>query len=518
MKQLQNKTFGNWRVVSYAGKIKSRDCWKCKCICGKVKTVQERTLVRGDSTSCGCVTNKQKQMNITGKIYGRLLVKDFAYIKNNRSYWNCVCDCGKEYIALGKSLVAGNTKSCGCIKHDKGHFRKNLNGKKFGELVPFEYLGVINNQSFWKCKCSCGNIKAVYTYSLLTGRTKSCGCRHYVNTDTKFLANKFDKHKSTISSTKWKLFGEHKNILNETEIEKMTTYFDNLKKSKGFSKGEKEILNFIRKIYKGNCISNDRNLIAPKEIDIYMPDKLLAIEYNGLFWHSEKAGCFSDYHLEKTNKCREKGIRLIHIYENEWRDKKEIVKSMIASALGIYKRRIFARKCEVREVINKEEITRLFNENHLQGTVNKYKKVVGLYYEEELVQACMFGKQHFGKNDDIELYRMVTLKNTQVIGGFSKIMKHSGYEEVVSYVSLRTFDAKGYYRSGWKLEHTSNPSFCITDGIDVYSRHLFKKQRCLAVFDNVDDTMTEKEMQIRNGFYRLWDCGTYKVRWKFDNK
>ena len=92
-------------------------------------------------------------------------------------------------------------------------------------------------------------------------------------------------------------------------------------------------------------------------------------------------------------------------------------------------------------------------------------------------------------------------------------MKHCPYDKVISYVALRIFDGKGYFNSGWKLKHISSPSFCITDGINVYSRHLFKKERCLEMFDNVTEDMTEREMQMRNGFYRNWDCGTYKVEW-----
>ena len=97
--------------------------------------------------------------------------------------------------------------------------------------------------------------------------------------------------------------------------------------------------------------------------------------------------------------------------------------------------------------------------------------------------------------------------------GFSKLMKHSPYDTVVSYVALRLFDAKGYLAGNWKIEHRSQPSFDITDGANLYTRHLFKKERCLKMFTNVTEDMTEREMQIKNGFYKVWDCGTYKVVW-----
>jgi len=507
MKDLEGKRFGKWTVLSYAGKKNSRDLWKVKCDCNKEKVVQERLLLNGQSTSCGCT----KRASLEGKKFGKLTVISLAYVKANRTYWNCKCDCGNNIIVLGKNLVNGNTTSCGCINHGKGQIRKNIKGKRFGDLTAIAYMGVIENHSFWKCQCSCGNIKIVDTHALLSGNTTSCGCKHYPETDTKILAERFNKHISTINFVKRKLFGEGCLVLTNEQINKMADYFADVKKSKGISKGEKEVAEFVKSIYNGEVIENDRTTIAPKELDIYIPDKSFAIEYDGLYWHSEGGDCYSDYHLAKTIMCNNKGIRLLHVYENEWRDKKEIVKSMIASALGVYKRKIFARKCEMREVTDKEVVKKLFNENHLQGTVAKYSKVLGLYDKNELVQACMFGIQHFGKNGDIELYRMVTLKNTQVLGGFSRIMKHCGYKKVISYVSLRTFNASGYYNSGWKLEHISAPSFCITDGINTYSRQLFKKDKCLKLFDNVNEGMTEREMQMKNGYYRLWDCGTYKV-------
>jgi hypothetical protein len=210
----------------------------------------------------------------------------------------------------------------------------------------------------------------------------------------------------------------------------------------------------------------------------------------------------------------EKGIRLLHVYENEWRDQKEIVKSMISSALGVYERKEYARKCTVRNITDRQVVVDFFDRNHIQGAVHKFELALGLYKGDELLQAVVFGKQHFGRNGDYELYRMVTKINTQVLGGFSKLMEHSPYDRVVSYVALRMFDAKGYLAGKWRIEHQAHPSFCITDGVNVYSRHLFKKSECLKKFDNVTSGMTEREMQMKNGFFRLWDCGTLKVVWE----
>lgn len=511
--ELQGMKFGKWQVLSYEGKAKSRDVWRCLCECGTQKLVQQRSLLNGDSVSCGCQRELKNRMNIVGQKFGKLSVESFAFARNNHTYWNCKCDCGNTFTASGKSMRSGNTTSCGCINHGKGQIRKNIKGKKFGHLEAVNYRGVIEGHSVWTCKCDCGKIIDVDISSLMSGNTTSCGCKHYPETDTKELAERFNKHKSTINTVKNRLFGKGHQVLTEDEKEKMQKYFDEVKKSKQVSKGETEVALFVKSIYQGEVITNDRTVLAPKELDIYIPQKNLAIEYDGVYWHSEAGYCFSDYHINKTKVCMDKNIRLIHIYSNEWEEKKDIVKSMIASALGIYIRKEFARKLEVKEVTNKNTVIKFFNANHIQGAVYKYSLCLGLYKGNELLQAVVFGKQHFGKNGDIELYRMVTKKNTQVLGGFSKLMKHSPYDTVVSYVALRLFDAKGYLAGNWKIEHQTQPSFCITDGFTTFSRHLFKKEMCIKKFNNVTQDMTEREMQMRNGYYRLWDCGTYKVRW-----
>ena len=65
------------------------------------------------------------------------------------------------------------------------------------------------------------------------------------------------------------------------------------------------------------------------------------------------------------------------------------------------------------------------------------------------------------------------------------------------------FDDKGYLAGKRRIENQAKHSCCITDGVNVFSRHLFKKAECLKRFSNVTEDMTEREMKIRNGFYRL---------------
>lgn len=276
------------------------------------------------------------------------------------------------------------------------------------------------------------------------------------------------------------------------------------------SKDEQEIIKFIKSKYDGEIIENDRKVIFPKELDIYIPNKKVAIEFDGLYWHSTEHQKNKNYHLNKTIACEEKGIRLIHIFEDEWKCKQDIVKSIILSSLGIYERKIFARKCEVKEV---DDFTfrNFCNENHIQGECNSSERL-GLFYNNELVQCVGFGKSRFTKNEN-ELIRMVTKLNTQVIGGFSKLMKHYG-KNCISYIDRRLFDGKGYNSSGFEYILTNKPNYYYTKKFERFYRMNFTKQNIAKKFPNkYDSNLTEEENMKKLGFYRIYDCGTIKVKW-----
>jgi len=120
---------------------------------------------------------------------------------------------------------------------------------------------------------------------------------------------------------------------------------------KYISSGEKELFKYISSVYNNKIICNSRNIIKPLELDIYIPDLKLAIEYNGIYYHSEKFNIDENYHLNKTLQCKNKNIRLIHIFEDEWVFKQDIVKSRLLHILKINKsKRIHARKCNIKEI------------------------------------------------------------------------------------------------------------------------------------------------------------------------
>ena len=280
------------------------------------------------------------------------------------------------------------------------------------------------------------------------------------------------------------------------------------------SRYEVEIHDWLSSIYSGKIFVNTYGIIkddTKKQLDFYIPNKKLAIEFNGDYWHSVNAGKDPNYHLNKTQLCQEKGIRLIHIFEYEWLMKKDIIKSIISSALGIYETKIYARECEVREV-NSKEARQFLDENHLQGFIaSSYR--LGLYYNDKLVQLLCFGKNRFKKNE-VELLRMCTKKNTQVIGGFSKLLKHQLYASFVSYVDLSKFDANGYLENKFKLISQSAPNYKYINGEQILNRISAQKHKLPKLLgDNFDESKTESQNMIDAGYWQIYDCGNLKLEY-----
>jgi hypothetical protein len=263
----------------------------------------------------------------------------------------------------------------------------------------------------------------------------------------------------------------------------------------------------ILRKYRGLLKSEDFHSL---ELDIYVPEKSIAIEFNGMYWHSFKD---SNYHLYKTEECEKKGIRLIHIWEDLWISKKSIYKSIIASALGVYNKRIYARDCECREIDGEEYRTFLEN-NHIQGPVNSAIKL-GLFYGGELVQVAGWGKSRF-KRGEYELHRMCSKLNTQVVGGFSKLIKHSGLKNFISYVDRSLYNGKGYKSSGFKVLEYTKPGYFYysTKKKDIrINRVSAQKHRLSKLLENFDLSLTEEDNMLNNGYRRIYDCGNIKVEY-----
>ena len=278
------------------------------------------------------------------------------------------------------------------------------------------------------------------------------------------------------------------------------------------SEPEKEMQEFI-KSKEINVVQNTRSIISPLELDIYLPDKNLAIEYDGLFWHSYdhlETPEEKNKHFQKTELCSQKGIQLLHILENEWSSKKEIVKSIISSKLGQYEIKLGARECQVEKISSK--ISRQFLiENHIQGycqsTIN-----LGLFHRDELVSLMTFNKPRYNKNYQWELVRFCNKINYQVHGSASKLLENFKLNQnpttIISYADRRYSNGGLYKKLGFCYSHTSKPNYFYTTGYgDIYRREKFQKHKLSKLLKNFDPNITEAENMFNNGYRRIWDCG-----------
>lgn len=280
------------------------------------------------------------------------------------------------------------------------------------------------------------------------------------------------------------------------------------------SEDEQKLKLFIENDLGLSVVKNHRTLIKTdqgniREIDIYIPEKNVAIEYNGIYFHSSKF-TYKDYHLEKTQACENLGIRLIHVFSHQYSNKKPIIESIIRLAVGKPLQKIYARDCIVQELDSK--FYKDFLEiNHIQGPVGSSTRL-GLFYKGELVQVVGIGKSRF-KKDEVELQRMCTKLNTQVLGGFSKLMKHSPFDVVISYVDRSLYNAQSYQSTKWTKIGESKPGYIYYKNNKVYSRQTFQKHKLKNILENFDPNLTEVENVTNNGYLQLFDCGTLKFQW-----
>jgi len=276
------------------------------------------------------------------------------------------------------------------------------------------------------------------------------------------------------------------------------------------SRAEQEIFEFISS-YFSDAVQKDRNIISPLELDIIIPSNKIAIEYCGLYWHSENGGHKGrKYHLNKLERCANVGYRLITIFEDEFMFNKELVFDRLKYILGISENdSIYARKCEIKEITPKQ--ARDFcKQYHTQGYVGS-KVRLGAFFGNELVAVMTFSKPSIAKGNyntnQYELSRFCTVGN--VVGIASKLLKYfeNNYtpETIFSYADRRWSDGGLYNKLGFEFSHYSTPNYWyIVDGKRVH-RFAFRK----SVIGG-DKSLTEWEIMQSNGYDRIWDCGNYK--------
>jgi len=273
---------------------------------------------------------------------------------------------------------------------------------------------------------------------------------------------------------------------------------------------EKILLEYIKSIYNGEIISGYRDGI---EIDIYLPELKLGIEFNGLYWHSNKFK-ESNYHLNKLNWFKGKGIDIKFIYEDDFNTNLDIIKSQISNWLGITDNKIYARKTELKQVISVDEYKNFLNKNHIQGFVPS-KLVYGLYYQNQLVSLMSFDKKEGRLNmsdNEWNLNRFCNLLNTNVIGGASKLLnyfiKTNNPKRIISYADKDWSNGNLYFTLGFTLVNESKPDYkYVIDGLRK-SKQNFTKAKLSKLGHDI--SLTESKIMENLGINKIYDCGKMK--------
>jgi len=348
--------------------------------------------------------------------------------------------------------------------------------------------------------------------------------KHFTNfkqwNDVEFITKTFIKEQKVMITEMSKYFNCHEGTIYK-HLKKLNIKY---KTTKG-SVYEQEIVEYIKSL-NVNVIQNDRSIIGD-ELDVLCPDQKIAIEFNGLYWHSYGLNNVnirqSDLkynkkrHQIKTFDTKLKDIQLFHIFENEWVNSnlQQIWKSQISNALHLNKKVIGARKCEIREV-DSSDASNFLKENHLQGKCQASINIA-LIYNNEIISLMTFGKSRYDKNIDFELIRFCSKLFTQVPGAASKLLKYFektyNPQGLVSYANARWSNGHLYKTLNFIDAGYSQPNYFYykeSDKTKLYSRVKFQKHKLPKLLDMFDINKTEMQNMIENKYRVIYDAGNYK--------
>jgi len=274
------------------------------------------------------------------------------------------------------------------------------------------------------------------------------------------------------------------------------------------SSAELELVHWLTEFYRGQILTSQRSLIWPYEVDIYLPEIKLAIEFNGTYWHSD---IFKDrnYHKNKIEKLESIGIDCVMIFENIWNDRKDLIKSKLLSKI-LKLPSIGARKCIIKPIDYKilSEFTEIY---HLQGSRTS-RINYGAYNQGELVACASFNKFR----DGLELVRFCSKQ--RVVGLLPKILKYlkiSFNGPVYSFANrCYTYRYKNLYSmNGFSEIDVTDPNYYYVKGKTVLTRNACMKHKLCNFLENFDPNISEYENMKKDGWHRYWDCGNilYKI-------
>lgn len=421
--------------------------------------------------------------------------------------------------------LAGENKKLN-IEYCKNFAKKNncklLDDKYINSSTKMNFIGTCGHeyQTNWnsftqekKFQCSkCGNLK------------KGKHHRHTYET----ILNTCNKNNNKLLTTKeqWENL-EHKypilecpkcknpfERINKYIIKSKTKLCAKCSGSLPTSSYEIEIIQWLSSLGIKTEQSNREHLNG-QEIDIFIPSKNIGIEINGIYYHSELFKPDKYYHYKKTELANKKNINLLQFWDIEWLYKKEIVKSIILSKIGISQNTYDARKLEYKKILNKSLVKDFLNNNHLQGHINGDS--YGLFNNNELISLIVIGKGRYDKSST-EILRFCNKLNSNVRGGFSRllsnIIKELNLANLISYCDLRYSNGNSYLKNNFRLSEITEPNYYYFNNKKdrLYHRSLFQKHK-LTNLNSYNIKKTEKEIMLDEGYNLVYDCGQLKFKY-----
>lgn len=281
---------------------------------------------------------------------------------------------------------------------------------------------------------------------------------------------------------------------------------------------EEEVKDFIEKNLQINVIERNKIIKTNNskfEIDIFCPEYNIGIECNGIYFHSDKF-CDKNYHLNKTKECEKINVKLIQIFEDEWKFKKEIVKNILKNTFNKNHNVIYARNLVIKTI--PENIAKSFYEKyHIQGWCRSSISF-GAYNGSSLVACMSFSRKRPGIgskkiNDVVELTRYAT-DGGRYPGLATKIFKyylknyHKRGEKIITYADKRYYSGNVYLKMGFKMIRESGPNYYYVIGDKRYHRYHFSKMRLKEIFgEEICHSYSEKEIMENLGILKIYDCG-----------